>query len=66
MSTSAAQKRAVTAYDAKAYDKFIVRVKKGKHAEIKSFAESNGESLNGFINRLIEEAINNASQNKEA
>ena len=31
--------------------------KKGKKDEIKAFAESRGESLNGFINRAIDEAM---------
>lgn len=32
-------------------------VKKGRKDEIKAHAESKGESLNGFINRAIDETI---------
>lgn len=45
-------------WNAKAYDQIIVRVKKGDKDSIKAFAEQNGESLNGYIVRLIEEDMN--------
>lgn len=32
-------------------------VKKGRKDEIKAHAESKGESLNGFINRAIDETV---------
>ena len=38
-------------------DQFIVRVPKGKKAEIQDFAASKDESLNGFVNRAIDEAM---------
>lgn len=44
-------------YNAKAYDDIRVRVPKGQKDEIQKFAEEHGESLNGFINRLIVEAM---------
>ncbi len=44
-------------YNAKAYDDIRLRVPKGQKEAIQSFAEQNGESLNGFINRLIAEAM---------
>lgn len=44
-------------YNAKAYDDIRLRVPKGQKEIIQAFAESNGESLNGFINRLIQEAV---------
>lgn len=44
-------------YNAKAYDDIRLRVPKGKKEEIQAFAEAGGESLNGFINRLIAEAM---------
>lgn len=44
-------------YNAKAYDEIKVRVFKGDKDTIKAHAESRGESLNGFINRAINEAI---------
>lgn len=38
-------------------DEIKIRVKKGRKDEIKAHAESKGESLNGFINRAIDEAV---------
>lgn len=58
MSVSEAQKRANAKYNLKAYDRVELKVKKGKKDIIKSHAESKGESLNGFINRAIDETMN--------
>lgn len=44
-------------YNAKAYDELKVRVSKGDKEQIKAHAESMGESVNGFINRAIDEAM---------
>ena len=44
-------------YNAKAYDDIRVRVPKGEKERIQAFAEANGETVNGFINRLIVEAM---------
>ena len=44
-------------YNAKAYDDIRLRVPKGKKEQIQAFAESNGETVNGMINRLITEAM---------
>lgn len=44
-------------YIARAYDRINLTVPKGTKEEIKAHAEKNGESVNGFINRLIDEAI---------
>lgn len=44
-------------YNAKAYDEIKVRVSKGDKEKVRAHAESRGESLNGFINRAINEAI---------
>ena len=44
-------------YNAKAYDEIKVRVDKGRKAELKAHAEAQGESVNGFINRAIEETM---------
>jgi len=41
----------------KAYDKVLVRFPKGKKDIIKAHAEAHSESVNGFINRAIDEAI---------
>ena len=52
-----ARRRANEKYNAKAYDEIKVRVSKGNKEKIKEYAEGRGESLNGFINRAIEETI---------
>lgn len=50
-----AQKKANQKYNAKAYDQIKTVVPKGQREIIKAYAEANGESLNGYINRLIAE-----------
>ncbi len=42
---------------AKAYDRINLTVPKGRKDEIKSHAERHSESVNGFINRAIDETI---------
>ncbi len=44
-------------YQDKAYDKILIRTPKGKKDVIQVHAEAQGESVNGFINRAIDEAI---------
>ncbi len=46
-----------TKYNAKAYDRLAINVKKGKREIIQKHTESKGESLNGFVNRAIDETI---------
>ena len=50
---SEAQNKATQRYQQKAYDRLAIRVYKGQADQIKAYAESHGESLNGYINRLI-------------
>lgn len=57
MGVSKAQKEAVARYNAKSYDRIELKVKKGNKDIIKAHAESNGESLNGFVNRAIDETM---------
>lgn len=47
----------INKYMAKAYDRINLTVPKGKKDDIKTHAESNGESVNSFINRAITETI---------
>lgn len=49
--TSSAAKRR---YNDKAYDRLFITVAKGEKEEIKARADKNGESVNAYINRLIE------------
>lgn len=44
-------------YNDKAYDRISLVVPKGQKDLIKEYAESNGESLNAFIQRAIQEAM---------
>ena len=44
-------------YEDKAYDKVLVRFPKGQKETIKAHAEAHSESVNGFINRAIEETM---------
>ena len=57
MPKTEAQIRATRKYDAKAYDRIELKVVKGKKDELKTYAASQGETLNGFVNRAIDEAI---------
>ena len=57
MAISESQRKAVAKYNAKSYDEIKIRVYKGEKEKIKSHAESNGESINGFVNRAIDETM---------
>ena len=57
MPASKAQQRAVSKYMKENYDEIKVRVDKGNKEKIKSHAQARGESLNGFINRDIDETM---------
>lgn len=52
-----ASTKAKNKYNAKAYDRIALQVKKGEKDVIRAHAESKGESLNGFINRAIDETM---------
>ena len=57
MATSKAQQKAQNKWIAKAYDRINLTVPKGRKEIIQAHAEANGESVNGFINRAIGEAM---------
>lgn len=52
-----ASTKAQNKYIAKAYDRINLTVAKGQKDIIQAHAETQGESVNGFINRAIDEAI---------
>ena len=54
---SAARIRANNKYAAKAYDRINIAVSKGKKNIIQAHAEAHGESVNGFINRAIDQTM---------
>lgn len=53
-------------YNAKAYDRIAVQVKKGEREMLKEHAEKHGESLNSFIKRAISEAIARDNEKEQA
>ena len=57
MPASKAQQKAVSKYMKANYDVYQIRMPKGKKNAIKTHADGRGESLNGFINRAIDETI---------
>ena len=65
MATTNAQQKAVNKYMASNYDRINLTVPKGAKETIKSHAESRGESVNGFINRAINETIERDKQDRE-
>lgn len=54
-----AQTKASAKYNAKTYEEVKLRVSKGQKEQIQAHAQANGESLNGYINRLIAEDMGN-------
>jgi len=57
MAVTKAQQASVNKYVKSNYDRINVTMPKGRKDIIKAHAESRGESVNGFINRAIEEAM---------
>ena len=62
--TGKASTRAKNKYNAENYDNLRIVVPKGKKEKIKAYAESKGESINGFVNRAIDEAMENEGEDK--
>lgn len=63
---SKAQQKAVHNYVLNNYDRIELTVKpKGRKDEIKAHAEQQGETLNSFINRAIDEAIKRDTDKQE-
>lgn len=57
MPISEARKRANNKWEAKAYDKTLIRLYAGELDTIRDHAQQHGESLNGFICRAIREQM---------
>ena len=57
MPATKAQQRAVNKYMKENYDRVNVTMAKGRKDTIKAHAEAQGESVNSFINRAIDETI---------
>ena len=62
MALTFAQKRAVAKFNAVRYEQILVRVRKGKRAAIQKHAQARGESMNAFVNRAIDAAMEREAQ----
>ena len=61
MAVSKAQQKAVNKYVKEKYDRINITMPKGRKEQIQTAAEARGESVNGFINRLISDALDSES-----
>ena len=57
MAVSKAQQRAVNKYMTANYDRINVTVPKGKKDIIRAAAQAQGESVNGYITRAVDERL---------
>lgn len=57
MARSEAEARAIKKYEKEKIDRILMRVPKGEKEAFRAYAESRGESLNGFLYRAAKEAI---------
>lgn len=66
MTVPKANQRAVNKYVKANYDRINVTMPKGKKGLLQTCAQAHNESVNGFINRLISEALNREGVNEAA
>lgn len=66
MPVSKANQRAVNKYVKNNYDRINVTMPKGKKETIQAYAAAQGESVNGFINRAIDEKMERDGQKRPA
>lgn len=57
MASTEAQRRASKKWQDEKVDDIRFRAPKGKRQEIRAHAESQGETMNGFLNRAVNETI---------
>ena len=62
MAVSKSQQKAVHKYVKAYFDRMELTVPKGRKETIKAHATAQGESMNGFINRAIDEAMERDGQ----
>ena len=60
MGTSEAQIKATLKYKAKAYKRIHLDVRIEEYEALKKYTEKNGETINGFIRRIIKENISSS------
>ena len=65
MAISEARQRANAKYNKKAYDRLELKVPKGRKVDILMHAEKQGESLNKFLNRAVENQIALDNENND-
>ena len=65
MASSEAAKRAVKKYDQEKIDRIAMRVPKGKREVIQAHAQEQGESINSFLNRAVDETIERDQEKKK-
>ena len=54
--------RAKNKYNAANYDSLRIVVPKGRKSEIETFAATQNESVNGLVNKLLRQAMNQSEQ----
>ena len=64
MPRSEALDRAIRKYEAEKVERIIFRVPKGKKALIQEYAAQQGESLNAFLNRVVDVAMSEENKNE--
>ena len=64
MPVSAAQLRAHAKHEKKTYERFTIKARKGKRAQIKAYVDSIGSSFNGFVLKAIEDAMKKDTENQ--
>lgn len=57
MKTNEAQVKATLKYKAKAYKRIPLDVRIEEYEELKAYTDKSGETINGFIRRIIKENI---------
>lgn len=62
MTVSKAQMAATKRFEDKNYDKALIRLPKGKKAEIQAAAEKQGESLNAYVIGAVERRMKAESE----
>ena len=64
MARTDAEDRAIKKYEQEKIDKVLVRFPKGKKDQIQRHVANTGESINGFINRAVDQTLSSDDANK--
>ena len=64
MARTVAENRAIKKYEQEKIDKVLVRFPKGKKEQIQRHVANTGESINGFINRAVNQTLSSDDANK--